>query len=62
VVPETRENRFPARLSRELLLRRESQPKPIREIAWNADSGGSRPRIRDGLAQHSDLISLSVPG
>ena len=27
--------RFPARLSRELLLRQESQPKPIREIAWN---------------------------
>jgi hypothetical protein len=27
-----------------------------------ADSGGSRPRIRDDLAQHSDLISLSVPG
>jgi transposase len=28
--------RFPARLSRELLLRQESQPKPIREIAWKA--------------------------
>jgi transposase len=28
--------RFAARLSRELLLRQESQPKPIREIAWNA--------------------------
>jgi len=28
--------RFPARLSRELLLRQESQPKPIREIAWQA--------------------------
>jgi len=26
--------RFPARLSRELLLRQENQPKPIREIAW----------------------------
>ena len=26
--------RFPARVSRELLLRQESQPKPIREIAW----------------------------
>jgi transposase len=26
--------RFPARLSRELLLRQESQPKPIRDIAW----------------------------
>ena len=28
--------RFPARVSRELLLRQEEQPKPIREIAWKA--------------------------
>jgi transposase len=28
--------RFPARVSRELLLRQENQPKPIREIAWKA--------------------------
>jgi transposase len=28
--------RFPARLSRELLLRQEEQPKAIREIAWKA--------------------------
>src|ERR1700730_16363062 len=28
--------RFPARVSRELLLGQESQPKPIREIAWKA--------------------------
>jgi hypothetical protein len=27
-----------------------------------ADSGGSRPRIRDDVAHHSDLISLGVPG
>jgi transposase len=26
--------RFPARLGRELLLRQENQPKPIRDIAW----------------------------
>jgi transposase len=26
--------RFPARLSREILLRQENQPKPIRDIAW----------------------------
>jgi len=26
--------RFPARLSREMLLRQENQPKPIRDIAW----------------------------
>ena len=28
--------RFPARVSRKLLLRQESQPKPIRDIAWKA--------------------------
>jgi transposase len=28
--------RFPARLSRELLLRQEGQPRPIRAIAWKA--------------------------
>jgi len=28
--------RFPARVSRELRLRREAQPRPIREIAWKA--------------------------
>ena len=28
--------RFPARVSRELRLRQEEQPKPIREIAWKA--------------------------
>ncbi|HUB16504.1 MAG TPA: hypothetical protein VMB34_31480 [Acetobacteraceae bacterium] len=28
--------RFPARVSRQLLLRQEEQPKPIREIAWKA--------------------------
>src|ERR1700674_6086536 len=28
--------RFPARVSRELLLRQEEQPKPICEIAWKA--------------------------
>jgi transposase len=26
--------RFPARLSREMLLRQENQPKPVRDIAW----------------------------
>jgi transposase len=29
---------FPARLSRELLLRQENQPKPIREIAWSGQT------------------------
>ena len=31
-----RRYRFPARVSRELLLRQENQSKPIREIAWKA--------------------------
>jgi len=31
------------------------------ELTRLADSGGSRPRIRDDVAHHSDLISLGVP-
>jgi transposase len=30
--------RFPARISRELRLRQENQPKPIREIAWKGQT------------------------
>jgi len=30
-------------------------------VAVVADSGGSRPRIRDDVAHHSDLISPGVP-
>jgi hypothetical protein len=30
-------------------------------VLSGADSGGSRPRIRDDLAHHSDLISLGAP-
>jgi hypothetical protein len=33
----------------------------VEEDPANADSGGSRPRIRDDVAHHSDLISLGVP-
>jgi hypothetical protein len=29
--------RFPVRVSRELRLRQEAQPRPIREIAWKAE-------------------------
>ena len=36
LIEASRSYRFPARISRELLLRQESQPKPVREIAWNA--------------------------
>ena len=32
-----------------------------RFLTFCADSGGSRPRIRDDVAQHSDLISLGIP-
>jgi DNA invertase Pin-like site-specific DNA recombinase len=39
-----------AEFEREILLERQ-----------RADSGGSRPRIRDDVAQHSDLMSLGVP-
>jgi Transposase IS66 family len=28
---------------------------------FGADSGGSRSRIRDDVARHSDLMSLGVP-
>jgi Single cache domain 3 len=28
---------------------------------WYADSGGSRPRIRDDVAHHSDLMSPGIP-
>jgi hypothetical protein len=31
------------------------------KMAMVADSGGSRPRIRDDVAHHSDLMSLGVP-
>jgi MFS transporter, DHA2 family, multidrug resistance protein len=37
------------------------QQPNVRAIVMAADSGGSRPRIRDDVAQHSALISLGVP-
>jgi hypothetical protein len=45
--------RFPARLSRELLLRQEEQPKPIREIAWKAQF-----RL---CARYRSLLALASP-
>jgi transposase len=36
LIEEAWSYRFPARLSRELLLRQESPPRPIRAIAWKA--------------------------
>ena len=49
--------RFPARVSRELLLRQESQPKPIREIAWKAQLrlcavSQARPHRQAGQCRH----------
>ena len=32
-----------------------------RQLAFLADSDGSRPGFRDDLARHSDLMSLAVP-
>jgi hypothetical protein len=37
------------------------RPFDFDESRQGADSGGSRPRIRDDVAHHSDLISLGVP-
>ena len=49
--------RFPARVSRELLLRQESQSKPIREIAWKAQLrlcalSQARPQRQTGQCRH----------
>src|SRR6202158_3434156 len=47
--------RFPSRLSRELLLRQESQPKPIRDIAWKGQvrvCARYRRLARTGKAAH----------
>ena len=33
----------------------------LQMLDFAADSGGSRPRIRDDVAQDSDLMSLGVP-
>ena len=50
--------RFPARLSRELLLRQENQPRPIRDIAWKgqvrlcAPLSQARPDRQAGQCRH----------
>ena len=36
-------------------------PDQLNLALEDADSGGSRPRIRDDVARYSDLISLGVP-
>ncbi len=49
--------RFPARVSRELLLRQEEQPKLIRELAWKAQVRGSAPDIAGSRAPASRPMS-----
>src|ERR1700730_2918949 len=49
--------RFPARVSRELLVRQESQSKPIREIAWKVPLrlcalSQARPQRQAGQCRH----------
>ena len=50
--------RFPARVSRELLLRQENQPKPIRDIAWKGAGAvvralsQARPHRQAGQCRH----------
>jgi hypothetical protein len=43
--------RFPARISREMLLRQENQPKPIRDIAWKG-------QVRSRLARTGKPASI----
>jgi hypothetical protein len=43
------------------VTRRLLEPPIPLPVANGADSGGSRPRIRDDVAHHSDLISPGVP-
>src|SRR6201998_1789351 len=53
--------RFPARVSRELLLRQEEQPKPIREIAWKGQTrlgAGSRRLPRS--AKPANVVTAAI--
>jgi len=40
-----------------------AEPRRAAHTTWGvrADSGGSRPRIRDDVAHHSEMMSLGVP-
>ena len=53
--------RFPARISRPLLLRQEEQPKPIRDIAWKAQlplCARYRKRVRTG--KPTKLVAAAI--
>ena len=53
--------RFPARLSRELLLRQESQPKPIRDIAWKGQVRlCARYRRLTGAAKPANVVTTAI--
>src|SRR5262249_5156972 len=53
--------RFPPRISRELLLRQEEQPKPIREIAWKAQlRRGARYRQLAPTGRHANVVTAAI--
>src|SRR4029077_11974031 len=53
--------RFPARLSRELLLRQERQPRLIRDIAWKGQLGlcGPYPRLAR-TANPANIVTTAI--
>src|SRR5215471_2524874 len=53
--------RFPARVSRELLLRQEEQPKPIRAIAWKAQLRlCARSRELTRLGKPANVVTAAI--
>jgi transposase-like protein len=62
LVQRRRDSRAALRLMRKLLKKQGVAPKLLVTYKLRADSEGSRPRIRDDVAHHSDLMSLGVPG
>jgi transposase-like protein len=61
LVQRRRDTQAALRLMRKLLKKQGFAPTLLVTDKLGADSGGSRPRIRDDVAHHSDLISLGVP-
>src|ERR1051325_9924492 len=53
--------RFPARISRELLLRQENQPKPIRDIAWKGQVRlGARYRRLARTGKPANVVTAAI--
>ena len=52
--------RFPAWVSRELLLRQEEQPKPIREIAWKAQRLWARYRKLARSGKPANVVTAAI--